>query len=66
MNVGLAAVESTMPSFWKSHARDSTVPLEVSVNCTVRGATPLVGDAVKLADGGVPPPLPSSGWKLCM
>jgi hypothetical protein len=63
VNVGDGAVESTMPSFWKSHARDSTVPVDVSVNCTVRGATPLVGAAVKLAVGGGSAP---SGSKLCM
>jgi hypothetical protein len=65
VKVGLGAVESTTPSFWKSQARESTVPLDVSVNCTVRGATPLVGAAVNDAAGGEgpPPPSESNEWK---
>ena len=35
----------------KSHDHDVAPPVEVSVNATVNGAVPDVGDAVKLADG---------------
>ena len=37
----------------KSHAHEVGLPVEVSVNATVRGAVPLGGVPVKLATGGV-------------
>ena len=37
----------------KSQAHDVGFWVEVSVNCTVRGASPEVGEAVKLAVGAV-------------
>src|SRR5258706_9427141 len=39
----------------KLHVRFVIVPVEVSVNVTLNGTTPLVGVAVKLADGTKPP-----------
>src|SRR6266511_1681867 len=41
-----------MPSPLKSHDREAMSPLDVSVNCTLSGATPDVGSAVNDATGG--------------
>lgn len=37
----------------KSHVYEVGLPVEASVNATVRGAVPLVGVPIKLATGGV-------------
>ena len=37
----------------KSHDQEVGLCVEVSVNCTVSGASPEVGEAVKLAVGAV-------------
>src|SRR6266508_2114624 len=66
MKVGLCCVESMLPSFWKSHSHDVGPPVDASVNWTVSGAVPLVGEAENDAVGAVPPPPPPSGkywWK---
>ena len=40
-----------VPSFWKSHDHEVGLPDEVSVNWTVSGADPDLGEAVKSACG---------------
>jgi hypothetical protein len=40
-----------VPSFWKSHDHEVGLPDEVSVNLTVSGADPDLGEAVKSAFG---------------
>ena len=54
-NVGLAAVESTVPSSWKSHANVSAEPSgsldAAEENVTVSGSCPLSGVAVARATG---------------
>jgi hypothetical protein len=50
--LGFWAVESTVPSFWKSHAQLVGVLVDWSVNCTVSGTSPDVGVALKAATGG--------------
>ena len=47
-----------LPSFWKSHSQAAGPPVDVSVNWTVKGALPLVGEAENAAVGAVPPPPP--------
>ena len=41
-----------VPPSPKFHDHPVTVPVEVSVNRTVNGTTPLMGEAVNEADGG--------------
>ena len=55
MNDGFCAVESTVPSFWKSHCQAVGEPVEVSLNATVSGAVPDVGVALNAAVGAVGP-----------
>jgi hypothetical protein len=55
MCIGFWAVESVVPSFWKSHAQDVGFPEDVSVNRTVRGACPDEGVALNEATGAVGP-----------
>src|SRR5687767_2348875 len=56
VNVGFRSVVSNPSSFWKSHAQ-LRAPVDRSVNVTVSGAVPLVGDAVNSALGGAGVPL---------
>src|SRR5438128_10811294 len=51
MNDGFCAVESPTPSDWKSQDQDVGVPVDESVNITVRGAVPLTGAPVKFTAG---------------
>ncbi len=50
MWLGFCCVLTAVPSP-KSHDHDVGLPVDVSVKVTASGATPDVGDAVKLATG---------------
>src|SRR5580765_3383993 len=52
MDVALVFVVAPSPKF---QLRFVIVPVDVSVNVTSNGATPLVGEAVKLATGSAAP-----------
>jgi hypothetical protein len=63
VNDGLRSVESTVPSFWKSHAQVVGEPVDASLKSTFSGAVPVLGVALKSAvgapgggGGGVLPP----------
>ena len=61
--LGFWMVESTIPSFSKSHAQVAGVPVDVSVNVTDSGPSPLVGANVKSATGVTGQGVPAQPWR---